>query len=968
MNASTGFTCLRDTYVDEIRSQCRVYRHDQTGAEVLSVENQDTNKVFGISFRTPPKDSTGVAHILEHSVLCGSRKYPLKEPFVELLKGSLQTFLNAMTFPDKTCYPVASQNTQDFYNLIDVYLDAVFHPRITENIFRQEGWHYDLESPDDTMRLKGVVYNEMKGAYSSPDGLLSEYSQQILFPDTTYGLDSGGNPSRIPDLTFEQFLDFHRTYYHPSNARIFFYGDDDPEQRLRLIDAALQEYAAQEVDSAVGDQPYWQSPTREERFYAAGPDSDNKTMLTVNWLLGPVSDIKTNLTLQILEDILLGAPGAPLRKALLDSGYGEDIAGVGLEEDLKQMFFSTGLKGVAPDKAEAVETLLLETLERLADEGLDPEAVQAGLNTVEFELRENNSGSLPRGLLVMIRSLTTWLHDGDPLALLQFDGPLQEIKDELAEGKPVFEENIRRYFLDNMHRSTLILKPDPGLSERMAAEEAERLAAARETLGPEGLERAAEQARELKKEQEQPDPPEDLARLPRLTRDDLDPQVERLPASFQVMHGVPCLGHGLDCNGIVYVDLGFDIRGVAEADLGFVSLLGRALVETGTASEDYVRLMQRIRQHTGGIHAQTVTLTQLESDAPRALLFVRGKVVASKLEQFWDLYSDILCRPLLEDKDRFRQIVLEEKAHLEQALIPAGHQLVNSRLRASFTQADHSAEQMGGVEYLFFLRQLLERIETEWDEVASTLRRVYGQVIRRQGLVANITSDEEHIDAARPGLWQLVQALPEAQIEPSQWQVPQWEGSEALTLPAQVNYVGKAVSLPEHDQTITGGDVVACRYLRTSWLWDKIRVQGGAYGAFSLLDRYSGVLSMVSYRDPNVTATLKVFDQAADFVRGLELDAGEMDKAVVGAIGDMDKYQLPDAKGFQAMLRFLAGEGDDQRQELRDAILATTADEFRGFAEKLDLLATQGRIAVLGGSDRLETESEVGFVRRTKLL
>ncbi|MGM0646564.1 MAG: insulinase family protein, partial [Thermodesulfobacteriota bacterium] len=476
----TGFTCLQDTYVDEIRSQCRLYRHDRTGAEVLSVENQDTNKVFGISFRTPPNDSTGVAHILEHSVLCGSRKYPLKEPFVELLKGSLQTFLNAMTFPDKTCYPVASQNTQDFYNLIDVYLDAVFHPRLTENIFRQEGWHYELESPEDTLRLKGVVYNEMKGAYSSPDGLLSEYSQQTLFPDTTYGLDSGGNPSQIPELTFEQFLDFHRTYYHPSNARIFFYGDDDPEERLRLIDAALQEFSAQQVDSSVGDQAYWQAPKREERVYAAGPDSDNKTMLTVNWLLGAVDDVKANLTLQVLEDILLGAPGAPLRQALLDSGYGEDIAGVGLEEDLKQMFFSTGLKGISPDKAEDVERLLLQTLQRLVDEGLDPEAVQAGLNTVEFELRENNTGSLPRGLLVMIRSLSTWLHDKDPLALLQFEAPLQSLRDELASGKPVFEECIRRYLLDNPHRSTLILQPDTELTQRMEAEEAERLAAARQ--------------------------------------------------------------------------------------------------------------------------------------------------------------------------------------------------------------------------------------------------------------------------------------------------------------------------------------------------------------------------------------------------------------------------------------------------------------------------------------------------------
>ena len=487
-----GFQLQREQSIRELKTHARFYRHEKTGAELLSLSNEDENKVFGITFRTPPSDSTGIAHILEHSVLCGSRKYPVKEPFVELLKGSLQTFLNAFTYPDKTCYPVASQNLQDFYNLIDVYLDAVFYPRLTPFVFQQEGWHYELENPDGPLSYKGVVFNEMKGAYSSPDNVLSEKSLQSLFPDNTYGFDSGGNPKHIPDLTFEQFLTFHRKYYHPSNARIYFYGDDNHEERLRLVNSYLMDFDAIEIDSAIRIQASFEKSRRFVHSFMVGKEETTpaKGMITLNWLMSETMDPKTNFSLRMLEYILLGMPASPLRKALIDSGLGEDIAGEGLGSELRQIYFSTGLKGIETESSEAIEALIMETLTTLAEKGIDPRTVEAAVNTIEFRLRENNSGHFPQGLHLMLRSLTTWLYDGDPLALFAFEAPLGEIKSGLQANSAFFQEMIYRFFLNNPHRTTLILKPDPALGEREEAAEKDRLAKARVGMSPGQLDEA----------------------------------------------------------------------------------------------------------------------------------------------------------------------------------------------------------------------------------------------------------------------------------------------------------------------------------------------------------------------------------------------------------------------------------------------------------------------------------------------
>ncbi len=970
MNETHGFILIKEQELPELNTQARLYRHMQSGAQLLSMENADENKVFGVTFRTPPSDSTGVAHIMEHAVLCGSRKYPVKEPFVELVKGSLNTFLNAMTFPDKTCYPVASQNLQDFYNLIDVYIDAVFHPLIEPRTLDQEGWHYELDDLEAPLVFKGVVFNEMKGAYSSPDSLLGRYAQQSLFPDNPYGVDSGGDPRYIPDLTYPQFKAFHETYYHPSNARIYFYGDDDPEERLRRMDLALQSFGSRQVDSAIPLQARFPQPRRQTIAYDAGDEQDGKKgMLVVNWLLPEPLEMERNLGLNILAYILIGTPASPLRKALIDSGLGEDLAGGGLDSDLRQMIFSTGLKGIdSADEAgqanfEKVEALVLATLVQLAQDGIDPQAVMAALNTIEFRLRENNTGAFPRGLLLMLRSLTTWLYDGDPLAPLAFEAPLQAIKARLAAGELYFEDLIRQYFLDNTHRTTIIMLPEPGLNARLEEVETEKLAGIRATMDAQRLQAALENTRQLNLYQETPDSPEALATIPSLRLDDLQRQNKLIPIETLQQDGARILFHDLSTNGIVYLDLGLDLHLLPQEYLPYASLFGRVLLEMGTQQEDFVRLSQRIGRLTGGIRPAFFSSALPGKSDAAAWLFLRSKATFEHTPDLLQILDDILRSPHLDNPERLHQMVLEEKAEMEAALTPAGHRLVNTRLRSFFSESGWLDEQMGGVSYLYFLRRLTDEIERDWPAVLARLQNMLALLVNRDGLLANVTLDRAGWDSVQPKLLGFLGALPGDKPIFQNWKVTPPAHDQGLAISAKVNYVGKGANLYECGYKMHGSFAVITNYLRTTWLWEKVRVQGGAYGGFTLFDHRSGVLTFLSYRDPNLVDTLHIYDQTGQFLRQLDvqrLSQAELTKSIVGAIGDMDVYQLPDAKGFTSMTRYLAGDSEAARQVRREQILTTTLQDFHTFGEALEQVAARGRVVVMGPEQDLHAANEQG--------
>lgn len=988
-----GFALERETSIPELSATARLYRHVKTGGRLLSLISPDENKVFGIAFRTPPKDSTGLPHILEHSVLCGSRKYPVKEPFVELIKGSLNTFLNALTFPDKTCYPVASANKQDFYNLVDVYLDAVFFPRLTENTLKQEGWHYELEAPDQPLSYKGVVFNEMKGVYSSPDSLLAEYSQRALFPDTCYGLDSGGDPERIPDLTFRQFMDFHQTLYHPSNAYAFFSGDDDPERRLAILDEYFSQFAAPapgQPDSAVALQPAFAEPRRLVHHYASEAaeqyeDDDEadgaadgaeeaegmgaKAMCTVNFGLPEALDPDLSLALEVLEHVLIGLPSSPLRKVLVDSGLGEDLAGGGLETDLRQLAFSVGLKGMNAEREEdaqaaanKVEALVLDTLRTLAGgegDGLHPDDIRAGVNSVEFDLRENNTGSYPRGLVLFFEALATWLYDGDPLSHLPFEGPLARLKGRLAAGEKVFEGLIRTHFLENSHRALVLLLPDSGLAQRREAAEAARLKAVQDSLSPAELTAVAEDAKTLRELQEAPDAPEDLAKIPRLTLADLPRENARIPHRREDASGAAAFVHDLPTSGVLYLDLGFDLSAVPDELVPLVPILGRALLEMGTKKSSFVDLSRAIAMNTGGIWSQTFVSSVRpgafgapEQAAQR--LFLRGKATRENLPALLDLLREVLLEADFSDAERLGKIILESKARREQRLVPAGHTLAATRLKARTGVAQAMNEAMGGFTGLCAVRELAQRMETAPEGVAADLHRLLAILLNRKGLVTNLTADAADMGKALSGVSALAAGLPQADIVPASRAVPVLPRREGLCLPAQVNYVAAGGNAHAAGQEPGAAAFVAAKFLRAGYLWERVRVQGGAYGASCAYSRLSGNMVFASYRDPNLGRTLDAYAGVGPYLASLRLDPSELEKSVVGSIGDMDHYMLPDAKGFTALARELTGEDEAYRQEAREAVLSASQENFAAFGRAVDAVLKDGPVVIAGGRDALE--------------
>jgi len=972
-----GFMKVAQRDVAEIKTQATLWRHEATGAQLLSLTNDDENKVFGVSFRTPPPDATGVAHILEHSVLCGSRNYPVKEPFVELIKGSLNTFVNAFTYPDKTCYPVASTNRADFYNLIDVYLDAVFHPLLPEHILRQEGWRLEPDAASQNLVYKGVVLNEMKGAYSSPDDLLAFAVQRSLFPDTPYSLDSGGDPQRIPDLSYERFLEFHRNYYHPSNGFFYFSGDDPEPERLRRLDTALAGFERRDPAPVVPLQTLILEPRVVRQAYGVADEpgagrTPKRSMVVVNWLLPEAGDSVANLMFQILDSLLIGIPASPLRKALIDSGLGEDLAGVGLELDLRQMYFSTGLKGVAAGRVGRVEPLVRTVLQELVAKSIPVEVVEAAVNSVEFELRENNTGRFPRGLYLMLRVLTSWLYGGDPFSQLGFEAPLQEIKTRLAAGEPLFENCIGAYLLRNPHRTTVILEPDPTLLAAREAAENARLAAIAHEQGAEGRARLVAEAQELKRIQETPDSPQALATIPRLKIGDLETLNKPILRVVERVAAATVLSHDLDTAGIVYLDLGFDMAPLLAARPELVQLMplfGRCLVDMGTRRRSYVDLNMWIARKTGGIHPQTFASSIHESPgaaASAARFVLRCKATLENVGELFNILSEILLEPRLDDRERFRQLVLEEKAGHEEQAISSGHQMVASRLMARLSQAGRINEMCDGVSQLFFLRRLAKAGKREWPGLAAALECLRGQLVHRSNLVANLTVGAGAYDRVRERLAGFLAGLPEAAapsvllksfgpaFQRPLWPEPAIPDFEGFTIPAAINFVGKAANLYQQGYANNGAAQIAARLLRNGWLWERVRVQGGAYGAFCVFDRVSGNFALVSYRDPNIKSTLAAFDQCGAWLRDLALDHAELEKNIVGTIGDIDTHLLPDAKGYASLTRWLIGDSDALRQKLRDEVLAASPAAVQEFGEALAAVQRQGRVTVIGGKSELQ--------------
>ncbi|CAN0878954.1 Presequence protease 1, chloroplastic/mitochondrial [Linum grandiflorum] len=922
-----GFEKVSEEFIEECKSRAVLFKHKKTGAEVVSLSNDDENKAFGIVFRTPLKDSSGVAHILEHSVLCGSRKYPLKEPFAELIKGSLSTYVNALTYPDRTCYPIASVNEKELYNMADVYLDAVFFPKCVEDevIFRQEGWHYELNDPTKEISYKGVVFNEMKGVYSNPDNVLAREVRRAVFPDNEYGVDSGGDPKDIPKLTFEQFKEFHRKYYHPSNARIWFYGDDNPSERLRLLSEYLDmfEPSPSPNESRIKPQRLFSEPIRVVRTYPArdGGDLKKKNIVCLNWLLSDkLLDSETQLALKVLNHLLLGTPASPLMKILLESGLGDAFFGAGLEDYLLQPQFSAGLKGVAVENIQKVEDLILSTLEKLSEEGFETDLVDASINTIEFHLRENNTGHFPRGLALMNTSIEKWLYDLDPFEPLKYEKPLMTLKSRIAEEGPkaVFSPLIEKLFLNNQHRATLEMHPDPEKASRDDSSEREILAKLKASMTEQDLAELTRATHELRLRQETPDSPEAAKTFPFLRLDDIPKESTPIPIEVGEINGAKVLQHDLFTNDILYAEIAFDMRSLKQELLPLVPLFCQSLLEMGTKDLSFVQLSQLIGSKTGGISVFPFTSSIRGQANPCSHIIVRGKAMAGRAEDLFHLIKCVLQEVKFTDQQRFKQFVSQRKAGMESRLLGGGHGIAITRMDGKFTTSGWISEQMGGVSYLESLQAIEQRVDQDWEGISASLEEIRTSLLSKDGCLVNLTADGKNLASSEKYVSKFVDFLPRSApaAAAASWSARLPPGNEAIVVPSQVNFVGKAVNLYETGYQLHGSVYVISKHLTNTWLWDRVRLMGGAYGGACMLNPFS------------------------------EIDKDSLTKSIIGTIADVDPYHLPDTKGYNSL------------------------KDFREFADVIDAVKNKGVSVAVASANNVEAAHKdfPGYFQVNKVL
>lgn len=955
-----GFRLEGSEKVEEIHSRAYRFTHEKSGARLLYLENDDDNKVFSITFRTPPDDSTGVAHIVEHSVLCGSRKFPMKEPFVELVKGSLNTYLNAMTFSDKTMYPVASRNDKDFQNLMDVYLDAVFYPCMYEcpEIFMQEGWHYELEDLGAELRYKGVVYNEMKGAFSSPEAVLDKEVFASLFPDTAYGNESGGDPDHIVDLTLEGFLDFHRKYYHPSNSYIYLYGDLDIQEKLKFLDEAyLSAFSVKKIDSTLHAQDLFQSPKRLKAVYpvSAKEQVADKTFLSWNAVVGKAEETETIMALQVLEHFLLRTQSAPLKKALIDAGICKDVLS-SFSDGILQPCFSIIASGSNPDQAERFQTVIYETLTALVKDGIDKRLMEASANLMEFKLREADFGRTPKGLVYNIKCMDSWLYDSDPLLELKYEEPLSNIKKGMKSD--YFERLIEERFLKNKHVTLLVLEPQPGLGEQRAEEVKHILAEHKAKLSAGQLEELAQMTKNLKARQEAPDSPEALAKIPLLQLQDIKPEAEMLILEEKPVPEGKMLFHPIATNKIIYLNLYFDAEAVSQQDLPYLYLLSELLGKVATERYTYAELANEVNGSTGGISFDAVAYT----DANSAELFypkfkVKAKALAEKLPQLSALLAEILLKSRFDEKKRLKELISQLKSSLEMYFLRNAQQVASGRVLSYFSAAGCYNEQ-GFLSFYEFVQALEKDFDGRFAETVQKLESLRPVLFRRSGMIASLTADAELYPAFAAAFAPVREALEDRMLEKQPYTFTAERKNEGLMTSSKIQYVAKGANFRKLGFQFNGSMKVLETILRYDYMWNRIRVQGGAYGAFTQFRR-NGNLAFCSYRDPNLSETLNVYDQTAAYLRSFEVEPREMQKYIIGTMSTLDTPLTSQMKGEVAAECYIRHITQEDIQKERDEVLHTTQEEIRALAPLIDACMKENYLCVLGGEAKIKENQSV---------
>ncbi|WP_315115970.1 insulinase family protein [uncultured Clostridium sp.] len=957
----SGFKLVDKKTVEEVNSLALIFEHEDTGAKLLKLENEEDNKVFSISFRTPPQDSTGVAHILEHSVLCGSRKFPSKEPFVELIKGSLNTFLNAMTFADKTMYPVASKNKKDFFNLMDVYLDAVLYPNIYKypQIFMQEGWHHELEDLEGEITYKGVVYNEMKGAFSSPESILMRKIPESLFPDTTYGVESGGDPEHIPELTYENFINFHKKYYHPSNSYIFLYGDGDTLEELSFIhNNYLKDFKKIDIDSSIAIQKPFENMVENVVEYPISQNEGegDKTFLSLNFVVGEVTDAELYLAFEILEHLLLETPAAPLKKALIQSGIGKDVFG-SFDNSVLQPTLSVIVKNSNEDKKAEFKNLVFATLKELVDKGIDKKLIQSSLNIKEFYLREADYGGYPKGLIYGIKCMDSWLYDNHPLMHLNYEPQLKKIKERAEKG--YFEELINEYILKSDHSSLLIVKPKKGLAEEKDRNTKEKLKAYKEDLSKDELKKILDDTKELTKRQNTPDSQEAIEKIPLLSIEDINREAEKLPIEVLDEGGIKVLKHDIFTNKIAYVDLYFNTGNVPQELIPYIGLLAGVLGKVSTEKHDYEDLSKEVNINTGGIYySSTAYSNSVNVDEFTPMLKVKAKVLASRMGDLFKLLVEEIGSSKFDDSRRIKEILSELKSRMEMTIFDRGHMVAVGRVASYFSAVGAYLELVSGINLYHFVVDLEENFESKKEEIESNLNKLCKLIFNKENVTISITLEEEDYKEFQKELPILLKGLGENTFEKYSYNFALKPENEGLMTSGKVQYNAKGYNFKKLGYKYTGTMQVLKTIVSFDYLWNKVRVQGGAYGCFGGFNR-NGNMYFVSYRDPHLKNTLDVYDRAFEYIENFMEDERGMTKYIIGTVSDVDSPLTASMKGDKASANYFSGVKDEDIQREREEILDTKVDDIKKLAPIARDCMKEQYICVLGNEDRIKEEKDM---------
>lgn len=964
------YEILDEHRVEDVQSDGFILRHKKSGARIAILSNNDDNKVFYIGFRTPPEDETGVPHIIEHTTLCGSKKFPVKDPFIELAKGSLNTFLNAMTYPDKTVYPVASCNDQDFKNLMDVYLDAVFNPNITkyEEIFKQEGWHYELTGKDDELKINGVVYNEMKGAYSSPDEVLSSQIYRSLFPDNTYSKDSGGNPEYIPKLTYEAYLDFYHKYYHPSNSYIYLYGDMDVVERLEWLDKEyLSLYDYKKVNSEINKQPAFDEIKNVEAQYSITMDDsqENKTYLSYNRVVGDSLDEMLYQAFDVLDYALVSSPGAPVKQALIDAGIGDDVYG-SYDAGILQPVFSFVAKNANASQADEFESIIESTLKEVVKTGINKEALLAGINSSEFKFREADFGQFPKGLLFGLNCLDSWLFDDmKPFIHLECLGTFAKLRK--AVDTDYFEKLIQEYLLDNTHGSSVTVKPKRGLGNEREEALAKELSDYKASLSDEEIKKLIEDTEHLKKYQEEPSSDEDLRKLPMLTRADMKKNAMPFSNIEDELLDVKVVRHDIESNGIDYISFLFDAGDFAQSELGYLGFFTNALGLVSTEKYSYTDLANATNIYTGGISTGTASHPDIKDRNNFVFKFeVKLKVLEKNLDKALELMEQMLLTSDFTDTKRLGELVAQIKARLQANLSSSGHLVAAMRSMSSFSRYALYQDELKGVAFYRSICHIEKELSESPKSVSDKLAAIAKKLFARNRMLISFTGNNEAYGNAKPSLEKVIAGFNKMSAVGNQAEVHFNTAKEAFIDASQIQYVAKTGDFICEGYEYTGALRLLRIILSYDYLWINVRVKGGAYGCMNTFLR-SGESYFVSYRDPNLSDTLDVYDRIPEYIKSFSPDERDMTKYIIGTFSALDTPMNPEAKGSRSLSAYLEGITYEQIQKERNEILNAQPEDIRRLADLVEAVLKKDSICVIGNENMIK-ESAGLFENVEKLI